>query len=502
MAIYVGANKGFQTIQSAINYAAALTPIQQIIYISPGNYTENLTFTSGEIQLVADALQNLTAENPSVIVTGNHTVSGTSNPLIAINFGNIQFVKGAAAAGLFTVTASGPTIDFFSCIFENSSAVNTDVFTLSPAAGGAISFTNCSFNSVNPPLASTKAFFNIVRSCDVSIDGNLDGVSNGINFSSNDGSPFFNTSSGNQISVRLNNVFLNGGGTDVVFANLADSGVNFQTQYCYGDVSGTTGIMWNFVGSGIVNESYDSLNIGSGKLAKNGGAGGVFNYAFCSFNGVDTIDSGITVQSSQYNTPTSGSTGVAQQGATGLAGAQGATGVGTAGAKGATGASAGGGSSVIPSGAVFQYAGTAIPTGYLLCDGSPASKSTYANLFAAIGSAYGLGANDGLTFSLPDMRGYFARGLDNGSGHDPNASSRTAQNGGNSGNAIGSFQSDGVGSHAHSVNGCGVGAGSSGGASNFTITDFNGQSFSPSTNSNSGNETRPKNVYFNFIIKF
>lgn len=63
-----------------------------------------------------------------------------------------------------------------------------------------------------------------------------------------------------------------------------------------------------------------------------------------------------------------------------------------------------------PSGVIFPFAGSVAPTGYLLCDGSHVSRSTYANLFTAIGEAYGEG-DGSTTFALPDTRGVFLRGL-------------------------------------------------------------------------------------------
>lgn len=61
-----------------------------------------------------------------------------------------------------------------------------------------------------------------------------------------------------------------------------------------------------------------------------------------------------------------------------------------------------------PVGAVLAYAGTAAPTGYLLCDGSSLLRSAYADLFAVLGTTYG--AVDGDHFSLPDTRGRFVLG--------------------------------------------------------------------------------------------
>jgi microcystin-dependent protein len=68
----------------------------------------------------------------------------------------------------------------------------------------------------------------------------------------------------------------------------------------------------------------------------------------------------------------------------------------------------------VPVGAIFPYAGTTIPNGYLLCDGSEVSIATYSLLFQAIGYTYKrtgfVGKN---TFGLPDLRGRFALGRDN-----------------------------------------------------------------------------------------
>lgn len=60
-------------------------------------------------------------------------------------------------------------------------------------------------------------------------------------------------------------------------------------------------------------------------------------------------------------------------------------------------------------GAIIMYAGAAAPSGYLLCDGTAVSRTTYAALFAVTGVAFGAG-NGSTTFNLPDLRGRFALG--------------------------------------------------------------------------------------------
>ncbi len=57
-----------------------------------------------------------------------------------------------------------------------------------------------------------------------------------------------------------------------------------------------------------------------------------------------------------------------------------------------------------PTGAIIQFAGSTSPTGYLLCNGAAVNRTTYAALFAVIGTTYGAG--DGTTtFNLPNLQG-------------------------------------------------------------------------------------------------
>lgn len=65
----------------------------------------------------------------------------------------------------------------------------------------------------------------------------------------------------------------------------------------------------------------------------------------------------------------------------------------------------------LPAGVINPYAGATAPTGWLLCFGQAVSRSTYAELFSAIGTTYGSG-DGSTTFNLPDMRGRIAAGKD------------------------------------------------------------------------------------------
>jgi len=61
-----------------------------------------------------------------------------------------------------------------------------------------------------------------------------------------------------------------------------------------------------------------------------------------------------------------------------------------------------GGAEIIPAGTIVAYGGASAPTGWHLCDDTALSRTTYARLFAVIGTTYGAG--DGSTFNVPDLR--------------------------------------------------------------------------------------------------
>ena len=92
-----------------------------------------------------------------------------------------------------------------------------------------------------------------------------------------------------------------------------------------------------------------------------------------------------------------------------------------------------------PPGTVIMLAATNIPTGYRLlkCNGATISRTAYSDLFSVIGTTFGVG--DGVnTFRLPDLRGEFLRGWDDGRGID-------------AGRVLGSWQTDEFRSHDHDV---------------------------------------------------
>lgn len=88
-----------------------------------------------------------------------------------------------------------------------------------------------------------------------------------------------------------------------------------------------------------------------------------------------------------------------------------------------------------PPGQIIAVAQNTAPAGYLKANGALVSRTTYAALFAAIGTTFGVG-DGSTTFGLPDLRGEFMRGWDDGRGID-------------SGRVFGSAQTDSNQGHKH-----------------------------------------------------
>ena len=71
----------------------------------------------------------------------------------------------------------------------------------------------------------------------------------------------------------------------------------------------------------------------------------------------------------------------------------------------------------VPTGSVHMMAANTVPSGYLKCNGQAVSRTTFAALFLIIGTTYGAGDGSS-TFNVPDLRGEFVRGWDDGRGVD------------------------------------------------------------------------------------
>ena len=141
---------------------------------------------------------------------------------------------------------------------------------------------------------------------------------------------------------------------------------------------------------------------------------------------------------------------------------------------------------LVPTGAVMPFAMNAAPSGWLPTNGGLVSRTTYAALFAAIGTLYGAG-DGSTTFALPDLRGYFVRG--SGTNADGTASG-----------TFGAKQADAFQDHSHTAN---VLTGN-GSIPNTGAVGISYGAGNATGNANSGNrstETRPKNIALLYCIK-
>lgn len=161
-------------------------------------------------------------------------------------------------------------------------------------------------------------------------------------------------------------------------------------------------------------------------------------------------------------------------------------------------------------GAIMAFAMDTPPSGWLECNGSTISRTTYAALFAKIGDVFGVG-DGSTTFKIPDLRGQFIRGWDHGAGTDPDAASRTdSGDGSTTGDNVGTKQTDAFQGHYHQVvqqaSNTSTGAGGIIGTATTSITDTNtiGVAISDGTNGTPRltSETRPTNIYMMYCIKY
>lgn len=185
-----------------------------------------------------------------------------------------------------------------------------------------------------------------------------------------------------------------------------------------------------------------------------------------------------------------------------------------------------------PIGTIMAYAGPVNAewensSGWLLCDGRSISRNLprYRALFNAIGTTWG---GDGApNFTIPDLRGRFIRGVDKniqgvatpaaeGGPRDPDRDDRTPASPfsaspasqGNRGNAVGSMQSDIFGRHGHNISpNLDIGHTVNGNGSDWRIDADDGRPWNDivrdvAAEPEGGHETRPKNAYVYWIIRY
>ena len=152
--------------------------------------------------------------------------------------------------------------------------------------------------------------------------------------------------------------------------------------------------------------------------------------------------------------------------------------------------------SVIEIGAIYGSARSSTPSGYLLCDGSAVSRTTYDRLFTTIGTSYGVG-NGSTTFNIPDMRGAVPRGAGISSGYTQNVTI-----------TLGTKDNDTMQGHHHDFRFYHGSAFYGAGGYHDNVNSTNStQVLGPISDGTNGtprttNETKMKNVGVNFFIKF
>ena len=145
--------------------------------------------------------------------------------------------------------------------------------------------------------------------------------------------------------------------------------------------------------------------------------------------------------------------------------------------------------SSVPPGAFVFFAMNTAPTGWLKANGAAISRTTFSALFDAIGTTFGAG-DGSTTFNLPDMRGEFPRGWDDGRGVD-------------SWRSFGTAQGDELKSHRHDVNAELPDNGGPNGRPMWAGRRLNNTTnLFGRTQFTGGDETRPRNIALLACIKF
>ncbi len=151
-----------------------------------------------------------------------------------------------------------------------------------------------------------------------------------------------------------------------------------------------------------------------------------------------------------------------------------------------------------PIGTVASFSTTTCPTGWIAADGQAISRTTYAELFAEINTMYGVG-DGSTTFDIPDYRGEFLRGWDNGKGSDPDAALRIDRGDGATGDVVGSRQIDEFKSHTHTFD---IGLeGSSGSGTGFYKRGVYNYVAVYTSASRGGSESRGRNVSVLYCVR-
>ena len=159
---------------------------------------------------------------------------------------------------------------------------------------------------------------------------------------------------------------------------------------------------------------------------------------------------------------------------------------------------------LIPIGTIVPFGSDKEKPGWHPCDGKSLETTKYRELYAVIGVSFG--SADVRHFNLPDLRGRFVRGVDQGVGRDPDAETRGSANpGGQKGDAVGSVQDDAFQDHKHLTHAVELIQGRVRGGGGKLHKSAGDKEAAPgevtaSSDTRVSKETRPKNLYVNWLI--
>ncbi len=140
------------------------------------------------------------------------------------------------------------------------------------------------------------------------------------------------------------------------------------------------------------------------------------------------------------------------------------------------------------------------PLGWMPCDGREMRISRYPDLFAALGCLYGGQYERGI-FNLPDLRGMFVRGVDDGAGADPDRDQRRCPDGNPDYSGVGSLQRDALQAHQHDYSEPTGNTVSGDAAQAWNLPAKPQKTTDPVTGRVSAHETRPRNMAVHYIIR-
>ena len=157
------------------------------------------------------------------------------------------------------------------------------------------------------------------------------------------------------------------------------------------------------------------------------------------------------------------------------------------------------GNGLLNTGTIVPHGSGTAPSGFLSCDGSAVSRSTYADLYAVIGTTWGAGDGSS-TFNVPDLRAAMIRGTGT-HGSSTNGNTGAAFTRGN----VGTFENDMHQEHGHDIIYYATGSGSSGYREGVSTASFGSTETKTaminSTGGRSGVETRGFNASVLYVIK-